>query len=231
MNAGYAINALNVQPSINYIPNIQPSINYIPNIQPSVNYITNVQPTIGYIYIMHRIGTSSNVFKVGKTINQQTTKSGYERSGNVNMLWCPVKIEHMDNAEKIILNIFAPYRTKKTVSHHLLEEIKMSVDVLKIVIEWCVNNIDRFDMLALSRCASVNTITKHRDNLHPLMWTELCDKVISDTGINYPFPMLISEHDNDYYAYLLNQNDFDQCIKMIHTKHVTFAQNLNYYSR
>jgi len=199
--------------------------------------------SVGYIYMMHRPGSPNNVFKVGKTINQATTKAGYERSGNVNMIWCPVRFDCTDNAEKLILNIFSPYRTQKTTNNCLLEEITMDINILKIIIEWCVNNVWRFDISTINRCVSVNTISKHRNKIPLEIWTDLCDKLIESMGINYPFPMLISENDFDFYAYLLNQHDFDQCLKIIHekcipaitytpptiytppVKHVTFAPN------
>lgn len=169
---------------------------------------------IGYIYILKRYGTSEYTFKVGKTKNKQSTQTEYERSGLVNMDWCPVRLGHMDDAEKLILNIFAPYRTQKPLSYHLTEEITMDINVLKIVIEWCVNNIYRFDISNTNRCTSINTIEKNRLNLPYLMWTELCEKMISDLGMCYPVPMLIDYGNNTCdYSYYLNSADFDNALK------------------
>jgi len=166
---------------------------------------------------MKRDGDITNNYKIGQTQNFVNTRRCYERSGNVKMKFYEVDFFKMNVIEALILNILIPYRIKKTDSNCLTEVVIFEIKLLKIIIKWCIDNIYLYDLTNIKRCASINTMTDHRNAIDKYIWTDLCCYLINFVSINYCIPMIISTSDdiNCNYSYCMSFVDFDNCINLL----------------
>jgi hypothetical protein len=153
------------------------------------------------IYILY-----TTDIKVGKTKNPDETLRTYRRSNpNVKMLF--IETEDMDKVEANVLNIFANFRIENINTGNLSECIKMDEKVIKIIIEFCIENIYYFYDEKL--CRSINTIHEIQFFNNNHLITHIIERLLNKLNFRFSFPM---ELNNNSYAYLLNQKDFYDCL-------------------
>ena len=141
--------------------------------------------------------------KLGKTTNSSNTKREYERQcGNAKMIFIPTL--NADKVETQVLNLLVEFRIKKLYSNVLTELVKIDIESLKKIVEFCIGNCNYIDDEKL--CRSINTISDIKIISNRLVITNLIGTLVSNFNVNFSMPM---ELDNGNYSYLLNHNDLN----------------------
>jgi len=176
---------------------------------------TSQKNTEGYIYIICQENSQQDIYKIGKSVNKNNTISIYKRGGEIKKKFYPV-LNHLNEIEAIILNILAPYRLQdESISNqnYLTKVVRMDIEILKHIID-TVTTVVKFKKLSKTTlCHSVNTLSKHRDDIPYYIWNAVCIKL--DTV--YPYimdvPMDIDHQQNNFDKYYFD-NFIDNIISV-----------------
>ena len=131
----------------------------------------------GYIYIIQPEFVIENIFKIGKTVNIESTYQTYSRMINIKKKHFYV-VNYLSYIEALILNILGPHRILKEDNVKISGQVKLPFGVIDHVVCWVINWVSMYGKetsIKLSR--SVNTLTSYRTNIPARVWHNLCDYI------------------------------------------------------